>query len=77
MNHDVRLQPILSSSSALLGPEIGVRPHHPVTCVGELRDDEDGGLACDHIAVPPDDPRSQFCVTYSLALLLIELVNDL
>ena len=77
MNNDVALQPILSSSSALFDPGAEVRPHHPVTCTSPLRYDESVGLACDHAAVPPDDPRTRFCVTYSVALLLIELVHDL
>ena len=74
---DVRLQPILSSSSALASPADEIRPHHPVTCSGALRYDEAGVLACDHAAVPADDRRTQFCVTYSISLLLIELVDQL
>lgn len=71
------LQAILSNSSALVGEAGQVRPHHPVTCDGPLRYDEAGALACEHAAVAPDDRRTQFCLTYSVSLLLIELVNDL
>jgi hypothetical protein len=72
------LQSILSTSSALAdtdGP--GLRPHHPVTCPGALRYDEEGTLACDHASASAEDRRTQFCLTYSVSLLLIELVNEL
>ena len=71
------LQSILSSSSALAEPAEGIRPHHPVSCPDILTYDEAGTLACAHAAVPDGDRRTQFCLTYSLSLLLIELVNDL
>lgn len=71
------LQSILSSSSALADTGDGVRPHHPVTCSGSLRYDEAGTLACEHAAAPAEDRRTQFCLTYSVSLLLIELVNEL
>ena len=73
----VGLQPILSASSALIDTGEGVRPHHPVTCSGALSYDEFGTLACEHAVAPAEDRRTQFCLTYSLSLLLIELVNDL
>ena len=71
------LQAVLSNSSALAGERGRTRPHHPVTCPGPLRYDEVGTLACEHAAVPEDDRRTQFCLAYSVSLLLIELVNDL
>jgi hypothetical protein len=72
------LQEILSASSALVStPGSVVSPHHPVTCDGELRYDGDGRLACEHVAAPPEDLRTQYCLHYSVALLLIELVNEL
>ncbi|HEV7864621.1 MAG TPA: hypothetical protein VGR20_18075 [Acidimicrobiia bacterium] len=71
------LQPILSASSALADTGGEIRPHHPVTCSGPLSYDEAGTLACDHASAPTEDRRTQFCVTYSVSLLLIELVNDL
>ena len=71
------LQSILSSSSALAVPAGGMRPHHPVSCPGALSYDGAGTLACEHASVPDGDRRTQFCITYSLSLLLIELVNDL
>jgi hypothetical protein len=71
------LQSILSTSSALADTGGGIRPHHPVTCPGALRYDDAGTLACEHASAPAEDRRTQFCLTYSLSLLLIELVNDL
>ncbi|MDQ1514205.1 MAG: hypothetical protein QOE80_35 [Actinomycetota bacterium] len=72
------LQEILSASSALVStPGSAVSPHHPVTCTGELSYDGDGRLACEHAAAPPEDLRTQYCLHYSVALLLIELVNEL
>ena len=71
------LQAILSNSSALAGERGRIRPHHPVTCRGPLGYDEVGTLACEHAAVAADDRRTQFCLAYSVSLLLIELVHDL
>jgi hypothetical protein len=73
------LQSILSTSSALADTDGqgGLRPHHPVTCSGALRYDEEGTLACDHASASAEDRRTQFCLTYSVSLLLIELVNEL
>lgn len=70
------LQAILSASSAFIDAADSVRPHHPVTCDGDLRYD-DGALACDHAETGPDDLRTRFCLHYSVSLLLIELVNEL
>jgi hypothetical protein len=70
------LQPILSTSSAFVEGEDGVRPHHPVTCSDNLRYDDDGVLMCDHAAVPADDRRTRFCLHYSVSLLLIELLDE-
>ena len=72
-----RLQSILSTSSALVDTGDGLRPHHPVTCSGALTYDEAGTLACEHASAPAEDRRTQFCLTYSVSLLLIELVNEL
>jgi hypothetical protein len=71
------LQSILSTSSALAETGGRLRPHHPVTCPGPLTYDEAGTLACEHASVPADDRRTEFCLTYSVSLLLIELVNEL
>ena len=71
------LQAILSSTSAFLEGGDGVTPHHPVTCDGSLRYSDDGCLACDHAVAPAEDRRTKLCLHYSVALLLIELVNDL
>jgi hypothetical protein len=74
---DTGLQGILSSSSALLETRSTVRPHHPVTCAGELSYDADGALACEHAVAPPEDLRTQLCLHYSVSLLLIELAGEL
>lgn len=70
------LQPILSSSSAFVEVDGAVRPHHPVTCADNLRYEEDGVLMCDHATAPADDRRTQFCLHYSVSLLLIELLEE-
>ena len=70
------LQPILSAASAFVEVDGGVRPHHPVTCSGNLRYDDDGALACDHASAPAGDHRTQFCLYYSVSLLLLELLED-
>ena len=71
------LQAILSSSSAIVESGSAVTPHHPVTCDGTLRYSDDGSLGCDHAVAPAEDRRTQLCLHYSVALLLIELVNEL
>ena len=72
------LQEILSAQSALVHTsDSPVSPHHPVTCSSELSYDDDGRLACEHTVAPPEDLRTQYCLQYSVALLLIELVNQL
>jgi len=71
------LQAILSTSSALADTGDGIRPHHPVTCAGPLGYDEAGTLTCEHASAPAEDRRTEFCLTYSVSLLLIELVNEL
>ena len=66
----INLQATLSASSA--GGD-NVIPHHPITCPSQLRYEEDGTFACEHVAVGPDDVRTRFCVQHSIALLLLEL----
>ena len=82
MNHAVivpggglKLQATLSSSSSGTGEPLA--PHHPITCNGELRLEEDGSLGCDHTHAPPGDVRTQFCIDHSISLLLMELSADL
>jgi len=74
---DLNLQATLSLSSASGPDESPVRPHHPITCSSPLRYEEDGTFACGHAAVPPGDPRTQSCVDHTIALLLLELVQEL
>jgi hypothetical protein len=78
MNHAVivpggglKLQATLSSSSSGTGEP--VVPHHPITCNGALRFENDGSLHCEHAEAPPGDLRTQFCIDHSISLLLMEL----
>lgn len=82
MNHAVivpggglKLQATLSSSSSGTGEAL--TPHHPITCNGDLRLDEDNRLRCSHSEAPPGDIRTQFCIDHSISLLLMELSADL
>ena len=82
MNHAVivpggglKLQATLSSSSSGTGETLA--PHHPITCNGDLRFEDDGRLRCDHTEAPPDDVRTQFCIDHSISLLLMELSANL
>jgi len=74
---DLNLQATLSLSSATGPDENAVRPHHPITCSSSLRFEEDGTFACGHASVPPGDARTQSCIDHTVALLLLELVQDL
>ena len=65
MNYGVRgsdgglnLQATLSIASTGTLAE-RVTPHHPITCPGELRFEDDGTFACSHAEAPPDDTRRQ------------------
>lgn len=66
----ISLQATLSAASA--DPTVNYYPHHPITCKDDLRYEEDGSFACEHITVPADDPRTINCVNHSVALLIIE-----
>jgi len=71
----LKLQATLSSSSSGTGETLV--PHHPITCNGQLRFEEDGALRCDHTEAPPGDVRTQFCIDHSISLLLMELSASL
>lgn len=73
----LNLQATLSASSATGPWETFVVPHHPITCGGDLRYDDDGCFHCEHATAPADDVRTQFCLDHSVALLLIELSAEL
>ena len=74
----INLQATLSSATATAGPRLPtVDPHHPITCASELRLEPDGTFACEHSEAPSGDPRTQFCLNHSVALLLIELAQTL
>jgi hypothetical protein len=82
MNHAVivpggglKLQATLSSSSSGTGETL--TPHHPITCNGQLRLEDDGALCCDHTEAPAGDIRTQFCIDHSISLLLMELSANL
>ena len=74
---DLNLQATLSLSSATGADDNPVRPHHPITCASPLRYEDDGTFACGHATVPPDDARTQSCLDHTIALLLLELVQEL
>jgi hypothetical protein len=73
----LNLQATLSLSSVSGPEEQVVTPHHPITCSSSLRYEEDGSFACNHTAVPPGDRRTQSCLDHTIALLLLELVEQL
>jgi hypothetical protein len=74
----MNLQATLSSSSAGHNEATAdVRPRHPITCSTQLRLEPDGTFTCDHASVPADDRRTRSCLNHSLALLLIELAQEL
>ena len=74
---ELNLQATLSLASATGPAEASVRPHHPITCSSPLRFEEDGTFACRHASVPPDDARTKSCLDHSVALLLMELLEEL
>lgn len=69
----VNLQAQLSAASVTA--EV-YKPHHPITCASDLRYEEDGTLACEHIAVGPNDRRTQYCLDHSIALLMMQLASE-
>jgi hypothetical protein len=67
-----------SIQSALASETTGTRwsatvPHHPITCRGPLWFYDDGRFACEHVTVPPDDPRTRAALDQTVAVLLLEL----
>lgn len=71
----VNLQATLASSSA---ESIYVqKPHHPISCLEDLRYNDDGSFECPHTKVGPDDPRTQECLRATTAILIIELARAL
>jgi hypothetical protein len=83
MNYGVRasdgglnLQATLSIASSST-PAERVIPHHPITCTGELRFEDDGTFACNHAEAAPEDTRTRLCLDHTVALLLIELSQEL
>ncbi len=74
---ELNLQATLSLSSATGPDETSVRPHHPITCASPLRYEDDGTFTCGHASVPPGDPRTQSCIDHTVALLILELSQEL
>lgn len=54
-----------------------IQPHHPITCPDKIYLEEDGTFRCEHAAAPPNNVRTNQCLTHSIALLLIELAMSL
>lgn len=74
-NPNANFQATLSAATAdNSGPTI--IPHHPITCQSKLFYEEDGSFSCEHVTVPPDEPRTQRCLIHSIACLLIELAVE-
>jgi hypothetical protein len=71
------LQATLSSSSAGTPADEIAGPHHPITCTTELRFEDDGTFACRHASARSGDLRTRSCINHSVALLLIELAQEL
>lgn len=63
------LQSTLATSSA--GGD-QVYPHHPITCTGVLRYNDDDSFECDHTKVTAEDVRTKQCITHSIAIMIIE-----
>lgn len=70
-NSAPQLQSTIAAATATGDTE--VHPHHPITCTSKIYYEEDGTFRCEHASAPPDNVRTQQCLTHSLALLLIEL----
>lgn len=65
----------LAAATAGLSPD--TFPHHPITCFGKLEVTDDGGLECEHVAVPRSDERLQACLNHTVAALIIEMAARL
>ena len=79
MNHVVLAPGLQLQSRLWLGSADGAaprRPHHPITCTGPLRLEEDGALRCEHSVAGPGDTRTQCCIDQSIAWLLMELAAE-
>lgn len=76
-NGVVNLQATLSAASASLGGAPNYQPHHPICCQTTLRLEEDNSFSCEHLTVPPDDPRTRSVIDHTIAMLLIELASKL
>lgn len=73
----VDLQATLAAASASASWEAPIRPHHPITCSGDLRLEVPGPFSCEHSSAPAADVRTQLCIDHSIAILLIELSREL
>lgn len=74
MRYSVDLQKALMMQTTQDSPPSG--PHHPMTCLGELRLEDDGTLKCPHNSTRAGgDRRTKDCINGSVALLIIELAQ--
>lgn len=74
-NSSPQLQSTIAAATA--SSVADVFPHHPIVCSDKLYYEEDGTFRCEHAVSPPDNVRTQQCLTHSMALLLIELAMQL
>lgn len=74
-SHDAQLQSTIASASA--NNDNSVQPHHPITCDSKIYLEEDGTFRCEHAVAPPNNVRTNQCITHSISLLLIELAMSL
>lgn len=70
-----QLQSTIAAATATGASEIN--PHHPISCGDKIYYDDDGTFRCEHATAPPDNVRTQQCLTHSMALLLVELAMQL
>jgi hypothetical protein len=66
------IQPALAAASEASRWSARV-PHHPIACCGPLWFYDDDRFACEHVTVPPDDPRTKAALNLTVAVLLLEL----
>lgn len=71
----MNLQANLAAMTSMGG--YSVSPHHPLTCThGDLFFDETGRFGCEHVDVPSDDPRTQSALDATVAILIVECLDE-
>lgn len=72
---DLNLQATLAASNPPAYPLPA--PHHPISCRAELLWlEEDGRMGCEHGHVPAGDQCTQGAINGSVAILLIEILQQ-